>query len=208
MDSIGSCNQQSRTNCDALSQCRTASVKLSWPAYSANLVHDGATAVDSHYGPIYTSPVTNYSLQFAEITSLSNTANARSLLRVQNVLSSHDYAAVQWFTYEPSPLPGQESEFEVFGLAANTAYIFRIAAQSDHGQSPFSVPSAILSTRPTAPCQAPTHVRAKLVHMNLDKLLLRETATNPAGTLEACHRVLVQWKVIVTCCSANKMLLT
>ncbi|KAF6770515.1 hypothetical protein AHF37_10925, partial [Paragonimus kellicotti] len=82
-------------------------------------------------------------------------------------------------------------------LAAHTAYIFRIAAQSDHGQSPFSDPSAILSTRPTAPCQAPTHVRTKLVHMNLDKLLLKDEAINPPGTHEVCHKVLVQWKPIL-----------
>ncbi|KAF6771285.1 hypothetical protein AHF37_10211, partial [Paragonimus kellicotti] len=62
MDSTDTYNQQSRPNYDAVIQCRTASVKLAWPAYSASLVQDGATVVDTHYGPIYTSPITNYSL--------------------------------------------------------------------------------------------------------------------------------------------------
>ncbi|VDP99850.1 unnamed protein product [Trichobilharzia regenti] len=87
--------------------CPSTSIHLSWPNYLSQLQSNETT--ESGSGFIYTSPVTNYTLQYAEI----NKDNFHDDISYHR--SSINYTSVTWANYYPSPNFGDENDFVVNG---------------------------------------------------------------------------------------------
>ncbi|TGZ73449.1 hypothetical protein CRM22_001512 [Opisthorchis felineus] len=167
--------------------CNSAIIVLAWPAYPSSIISNLTHA--GKFGPIYTAPVKNYSLQYAQLPHFVEGASAYG---VSNA------SVLEWKEYEPAPQPGDEEQFYVFGLQPNTAYVFRTAVRTDGGRSPYSEPSAVLRTSINRPCEVPKISSVMLVWTN------RTTLLRHYGVLDVpedkhqspCQAVQVTWLAI------------
>ncbi|CAL8074776.1 unnamed protein product [Calicophoron daubneyi] len=177
-----------------------ASVALAWPEYPCSF-HSFASG-DRYFGPIYTAPVRNYTLQYIKIASISNMHEIGSSNVLMDALYLSGYTQSAWTTYQVSPERGQENHFVVSGLAHHSAYVFRIAALTDVGPSPFSEPSEIILTQSSKPCMAPTNVSVKLITVNVEDYSRHSGLHSDNVTRDKmkpdqyCQALLVQWHAI------------
>ncbi|CAH8635949.1 unnamed protein product [Heterobilharzia americana] len=172
--------------------CPSTSVHLAWPNYLRHLQTNQTSEYDSAF--IYTSPVTNYTLQYAEITE-DNFYDDVSYHR-----SSINYDSVMWERYQPSPQIGDENDFVVNGLRPHKMYIFRLAAQTDAGQSPFSLPTDVVITEAQRPCSTLLHLKVDLKSADVSKTI-QHSSNAQLGENEFlgknyCEFVVVKWKVL------------
>ncbi|CAH8655572.1 unnamed protein product [Schistosoma haematobium] len=123
--------------------CPIATAHLSWPNYLRQLQSNQTTEYSS--GFLYTSPVIDYTLHYAEVMNNSFSEDIYGK-------NPNNYGSVNWKTYQPAPQIDEVNDFLVDGLLPYKMYIFRLAAQSDAGISPFSLPTDILVTSPQRPC--------------------------------------------------------
>ncbi|GAA53564.1 hypothetical protein CLF_110514 [Clonorchis sinensis] len=137
-------------------ECNSAIIVLAWPAYPSSIISN----LTSKSGPIYTPPVKNYSLQYAQLPDFVEDTSA---YKVTNG------SVLEWKEYEPAPQAGDEEQFYV--LQPSTAHVFRIAVRTDGGRSPYSEPSAVMRTSINRPCEVPKISSVMLVWTNRTTLL-------------------------------------
>ncbi|TNN16019.1 Protein sidekick, partial [Schistosoma japonicum] len=171
--------------------CPTTKVHLAWPNYLRQLQSNQTTEYST--GFIYTSPVTNYTLQYAVVNN--NCLNED--IHQKNV---NNYACVTWKTYQVKPQFDDQNDFIVDELLPNKMYIFRLAAKTISGESPFSLPTNILITDPQRPCYIPLKLEAELISdvgteitQHSDSITSRQSDVK---TNEYCEYILVKWKVL------------
>ncbi|OON23540.1 hypothetical protein X801_00542, partial [Opisthorchis viverrini] len=165
--------------------CNSSIIVLAWPAYPSSIISNLTKA--AKFGPIYTPPVKNYSLQYARLPDYVEDAPEYTV---------SNGSALGWKEYEPAPQPGDEEKFHV--LQPNTVYIFRIAVCTDVGRSPYSEPSVVMKTSINRPCEVPKISSVMLVWTN------RTTLLRHYGVLEVpedkhqspCQAVQVTWLAI------------
>ncbi|KAK4475634.1 hypothetical protein MN116_000905, partial [Schistosoma mekongi] len=171
--------------------CPTTRVHLAWPNYLRQLQSNQTTEYGT--GFIYTSPVENYTLQYAEV----NNNNLSKDIHQKNV---NKYASVTWKTYQPNPQLDEQNDFVVDELLSNKMYIFRLAAETTSGVSPFSLPTNILITDPQRPCYIPLQLEAELIsYVSTEITQHSDSITSRQSDVmanEYCEYVLVKWKVL------------
>ncbi|VDO60304.1 unnamed protein product [Schistosoma margrebowiei] len=171
--------------------CPIATAHLSWPNYLRQLQSNQTTEYSS--GFLYSSPVTNYTLQYAEVMNNSSSEDIYSK-------NSNSYGSVNWKTYQPVPQIDEVNDFLVDGLLPYKMYIFRLAAQTDTGISPFSLPTDILVTSPQRPCYYSIKLEFEL-RSHLHSEISQRPGHNARRqrdivTKGYCEYLLLKWKAL------------
>ncbi|CAH8592572.1 unnamed protein product [Schistosoma turkestanicum] len=164
--------------------CPIVTAHLSWPNYLRHLQTNQTAEYGS--GLMYTSPVTNYTLQYAEI--------------MNNYFNENNYGSIRWKTYQPSPQVDEVNDFVVDRLQPHKMYIFRLAAQTDAGVSPFSPQTDILVTNPQRPCYSPLKLefefRSQLYPEISQHTSHISNRKREIVTQKYCEYILLKWKVL------------
>ncbi|VDP65378.1 unnamed protein product [Echinostoma caproni] len=136
-------------------------------------------------------------ITYIRLSQLTNQNDVSTLNELADTLGPQDFSQSDWITYKPSPQLGQEDAFHVLGLTPYSAYVFRLAAITDAGPSPYSRPSVVMFTRPSYPCEAPEDVSTSL--RTVDREFLRRLYGEPVSDrtpTKPCQTIAVRWKPI------------
>ncbi|XP_018653848.1 hypothetical protein Smp_171680 [Schistosoma mansoni] len=171
--------------------CPIAKTHLSWPNYLRQLQSNQTTEYSS--GFLYTSPVTNYVLHYAEVMNNNFSEDIYSK-------NSNNFGSAIWKTYQPAPQIDEVNDFLVDGLLPYKMYIFRLAAQTDTGISPFSLPTDILITSPQRPCSYSIKLEFELRSHLHSEISQRSDHTSRRRsdivTRGYCEYLLLKWKAL------------
>ncbi|CAH8663900.1 unnamed protein product [Schistosoma rodhaini] len=168
--------------------CPIAKTHLSWPNYLRQLHSNQTTEYSS--GFLYTSPVTNYVLHYAEVMNNNFSEDIYSK-------NSINFGSVIWKTYQPAPQIDEVNDFLVDGLLPYKMYIFRLAAQTDIGISPFSLPTDILITSPQRPCYYSIKLEFELrSHLHSEISQRSDLTSRRRSEGGCCEYLLLKWKAL------------